>query len=177
MGSLSAAAATVGVSDGGSDVAVRLGGNIGSGGAGGTPAAIGVSEGGKGVAGGLSGTVSASGAGVGAGKGVSSGGADTTIGMVPVTTLLVGSESNSIPLTFAEAVNVPAAEEPRLTWMATVASVPLTRSPSLQVTVPPDSRQLPKVAVTETNVIPSDSVSVRITPVAAEGPLLVMLSW
>ena len=55
-----------------------------------------------------------------------------------------------------------------------VAKRPMPRSPMSQVTVPPNSLQGPW-AMAETKVTPGGSVSMRVTPVATEGPLFLML--
>jgi hypothetical protein len=57
--------------------------------------------------------------------------------------------------------------------MVTVALAPLFRFPRGQVTRLPDDEQLPWLGVLERIVTPEGSVSVSVTPVALEGPLLV----
>ena len=59
-----------------------------------------------------------------------------------------------------------------LMWTVTVAPAPFAMVPSAQVTVPADCVQLPWVGVADSYVTPPGSVSVRLTPVALEGPAL-----
>ncbi len=59
-----------------------------------------------------------------------------------------------------------------VTLIVTVALAVLASVPSEQVTVPDACEQLPCVVVAELNVTPAGSVSVRVMPVALEGPAL-----
>jgi hypothetical protein len=76
-------------------------------------------------------------------------------------------------LTEAVLVIVPA--DVGLTTMSIVAS-PLPIVPRLQVTIPPDSPQVPWVDVAETNVTLGGSRSMTVTPEAASGPWLATVS-
>jgi hypothetical protein len=64
-----------------------------------------------------------------------------------------------------------------VTTTVTVALAPLAKLPRLQVNVPPDGApQLPWPGVAELKVTLEGMVSVRLTPVAVFGPLLVMVT-
>ena len=73
-------------------------------------------------------------------------------------------------VTFAWFVIVPAACG--VTLIETLALAAFARVPSEQVTVPADCEQLPWEGVAELNVTPAGKVSVRVMPVALEGPAL-----
>ena len=73
-------------------------------------------------------------------------------------------------VTFAWFVIEPA--DCGVTLMETLALPAFARVPSEQVTVPPDCEQVPWDGVAELNVTPAGKVSVRVMPVALEGPAL-----
>ena len=73
-------------------------------------------------------------------------------------------------ITLAVLVSVPSACG--VTLIETLALPVLIRLPSEHETVPADCEQLPWVGVAEVNVTPGGSVSVRVMPVAVEGPAL-----
>ena len=52
---------------------------------------------------------------------------------------------------------------------------PFVTLPILHVTVPPASLQVPWLDVAETKLVPAGKGSVKITPVAVPGPLLVTI--
>ena len=82
--------------------------------------------------------------------------------------------SASFPETLAELVIEPAAVG--VSEIVTVAEAALARVPRLHVTVPPACEQEPWLGVAEMKITPAGSVSVRITPVAVEGPPLVTVT-
>ena len=85
--------------------------------------------------------------------------------------LFAGLGSFSFAVTVAEFVTVPVAFGFRTT--STVALAPLARLPIAQVAC--GLVQVPWLGVAPTNVVPAGEVSERTTPVAGEGPLLVMV--
>src|SRR5205807_2369298 len=93
--------------------------------------------------------------------------------VLAVAVLLSGFGSASVPLTLAVLVSVPAAVG--WTTIVTVALAPLARFPRLHVTVLVPE-QLPWPAEADTKVTPLGSVSLTVTPVAPEGPLLMAVS-
>src|SRR3954447_25151556 len=90
-----------------------------------------------------------------------------------VAALSVGSGSNSVAVTEAAFAYVPGRVV--LTTTVTRAVAPFASGPRLQMIgrVP---LQLPWLGVTETTVTAGGRASVRVTPVAASGPLLVTTS-
>jgi hypothetical protein len=92
--------------------------------------------------------------------------------VVAVAELLAGLLSASEDDTVAVLVIVPAATG--VTTMLTVAEAPPAIVPRLHVTVDVPA-QFPCEGVAEMKVIPAGRVSVRITPLAVEGPLLVTI--
>ena len=60
------------------------------------------------------------------------------------------------------------------TSIVTAEIAPLFTWPKLQVTVPESSLHVPCVDFTDTNLVPDGRVSVKTTPAALFGPLLVM---
>ena len=118
------------------------------------------------------------GGGVGVGTGVGSGvGAGVGAGRLKVVTavtlLLAALESVSLLSTEAVLVNVPVADAGTETTMVMVASPPLARLPTAQVTVPPASAH---PALADTNPVSAGSAPITITPVAFEGPLLMTVT-
>ena len=97
--------------------------------------------------------------------------ADATTGVLTVAVLFVGTGSVSFAATLAVFVSVPAAVG--LTTIVTVALAVFASVPRLQLTV---AVQVPWLGVAETNVTPVGTVSVKVTPVAGDGPLLVTVS-
>src|SRR5437763_1974077 len=85
--------------------------------------------------------------------------------------LLAGLVSVSVAVTVAVFVMVPGVGG-AWTTIVTVALAPLLMVPRLPVTVLPAVVTVPWLGVAETNVTPAGNVSVRVTPVAALGPLL-----
>ncbi len=59
--------------------------------------------------------------------------------------------------------------------MGTVTEAPLASVPSAQL-IEVEPLQLPWLGVAETNVTPVGNASVRVTPVACDGPLLVTVT-
>src|SRR5438105_6567839 len=55
----------------------------------------------------------------------------------------------------------------------TLAMAPTGRLPIAQVTAPPAIEQFPRVLAAETKLAPAGSTSNNVTPLAADGPLLV----
>ena len=93
--------------------------------------------------------------------------------VLSVAVLFAMSESGSLAVTRAVLVIVPVVEESTVTTMVTVAVLPLAMSPKLQVTMPSASLQGPPwLGLADTKVTPAGKVSVTITPVASEGPVL-----
>jgi hypothetical protein len=82
--------------------------------------------------------------------------------------------SDSLPVTRAVLVIVPVA--PGVTTIVTVAVAPLAKFPMLQVTIPPDCVQLPWLGVAVPYATLEGNVSVIVTPVAGNGPLLVTVT-
>src|SRR5437879_1271437 len=82
--------------------------------------------------------------------------------------LLPGLGSGSLAVTLAVLLSVPASVG--VTTIVTVAVAAFARFRRVQVTVPLVCAQFPWVAVAEPNVTFGGSVSVTVTPVAAEGP-------
>lgn len=90
--------------------------------------------------------------------------------VVTVAVLSSGLGSNSVAFTLAELVSVPAVVG--VTTIVTVALQPSKHSrPRLQTTIAVPLQLA--LGVEETNVTPAGKVSVRVTPVASDGPLLV----
>src|SRR5437867_2206530 len=91
--------------------------------------------------------------------------------------LLAGLESGSLAVTTAVLVKLLSSgvDDGTATTIVTVVVALAARLPRLQVTVPPDAVQVGPAGVDDTNVTPAGRVSVRVTPVAAEGPAL--LTW
>src|SRR5437773_11921065 len=87
-----------------------------------------------------------------------------------VAELFVWSKSDSLPLTLAVLLRLPAVVG--VTTSVIVAEAPLAKVPRLQVIVLVPL-QLPWVDVTETRMTSDGNVSSIFTPVAVEGPLLV----
>ena len=95
--------------------------------------------------------------------------------MVMVVALLsLVSESVSLADTVAELVSVPVARGSTVTTMVMVALPPLVMVPRLQVIVLVPLH-VPWLGVAETRVTFAGRVSMTVTPVAFEGPLLVTL--
>ena len=93
----------------------------------------------------------------------------TVVGAVAQSLIELGS--GSLPATQAVLVRGPTAVG--VTMMVTLALRPLPRRPMVHVTVPAACTQLPRLEVADTKVTPAGRGSVRVTPVAREGPLLV----
>jgi hypothetical protein len=100
-------------------------------------------------------------------------GASLTV-VLALAELLDVLESVSLAVTLTELVMVPAVVA--VTTMDTVELLPLAREPRSQVTVLPDWLQLPWLGVADTKVTPEGRVSVRVTPEALQGPLLVTVA-
>jgi len=94
--------------------------------------------------------------------------ADATTGVLTVAVLFVGTGSVSFAATLAVFVRVPTAVG--LTRIVTVACPEFASVPRLQLTV---AVQVPWLGVAETKVTLAGTASVKVTPVAGEGPLLV----
>jgi hypothetical protein len=94
--------------------------------------------------------------------------ADAVTGVLRVAVLFPGTGSVSLAATLAVFVTVPAAVG--VTTIVTVALAALARVPRLQLTA---AVQVPWLGVAETNVTPVGTASVKVTPVAGDGPLLV----
>jgi hypothetical protein len=82
--------------------------------------------------------------------------------------------SASLPLTLTLLVIDPVV--PGVTTIVTLAVPPLGKFPTSQATAPADGMQLPWLGVAETKVTLDGNVSVTVTRVAAEGPLLVTVT-
>src|SRR5712664_1640369 len=95
--------------------------------------------------------------------------------VVAVAVLFPGVGSVSFPLTLAVLLRVaPSAVVAGMPTTIVIVALALGASvPMVQVTVPLAWVQVPWVEVAETNVTPVGRVSVAVTPVACEGPLLV----
>lgn len=91
--------------------------------------------------------------------------------VLTVAVLFPGTGSVSLAATLAVFVSVPAAVG--LTTIVTVALAVFARVPRLQLTV---AVQIPWLGVTETKVTFVGTASVKVTPVAGDGPLLVTMS-
>src|SRR5581483_7181310 len=92
------------------------------------------------------------------------------IEVTAVAELLAGLLSGSVPLTLTVLEKSPPVVG--VTTMV-IYAVPL-KAPTLQVTVPPEKEQLPRVLPAETKVTQVGNVSVTTTPVGVTvGPLLV----
>src|SRR5680860_650288 len=99
--------------------------------------------------------------------------ADTALTVVcSVSVLLTIAGSFSLPLTCAVLLIDPGALGVMVILTGALLAPP-ARSPMLQTTTPPDAEQ-PGEA--EPNVAPAGSVSVRVIPVAALGPLLATIT-
>src|SRR6266850_508174 len=109
--------------------------------------------------------------GLGAAVSVKARSTDAVTGVFTVAVLFPGAGSVSLATTLVVFVTVPVAAG--LTTMVTVALAALARVPRLQLTV---VVQVPWLGVAETNVTPAGTASVRVTPVAGDGPLLVTVS-
>lgn len=96
--------------------------------------------------------------------------ADAVTEVVTLAELLAGLGSGSVAVTEAVLVMLPAAVG--LTTIVTVAVAAFGSVPMLQETVVVPEH-VPCVEAAETNVGPAGSVSVRVTLVAGDGPLLV----
>jgi hypothetical protein len=83
--------------------------------------------------------------------------------------------SLSLAVTVAVLFKMPA-EEGVVTVSVALAAAPLASEPIEQVTIPPASAQAPWLAVVLSKLIPLGRVSVSVTPVAPDGPLLVTVS-
>lgn len=93
----------------------------------------------------------------------------STVVWVPAALLaLFGSPVEEVTL----AVLVIVAAVCGVTLIETLALAAFASVPSEQVTVPDDCEQLPCEGVAELNVTPAGRVSVRVMPVALEGPAL-----
>jgi hypothetical protein len=92
-----------------------------------------------------------------------------------VATLLPGLGSVSLADTLAELVKVPVVEVPTATTIVIVAWLPLAIVPRLQEIVPMPLQPPPWLTVAETKLTPGGRVSSTVTPVAVEGPLLMMV--
>ncbi len=84
--------------------------------------------------------------------------------------LSAGFGSSSFAPTAAAFLIVPAASG--ITVIVTVAEPAAASSPRSQLTVPAAWLQVPWLAVAETKATPAGSASVKLTPVAFEGPWL-----
>jgi hypothetical protein len=96
--------------------------------------------------------------------------ADAVTAVVTLAELLAVLGSGSVAVTDAVLVMLPAATG--LMMMVTVAVAALARVPRLQLTA---AVQVPWLGVAETNVTPVGTASVKVTPVAGDGPLLVTI--
>ena len=88
--------------------------------------------------------------------------------------LLTRAGSNVLADTLAWFVIVPDVVGVTLIW--TLVLAPFASAPRLQVTVPLAWLQVPWFGVADTNVTPPGSVSVTDTPVAPDGPALLIPS-
>ena len=100
------------------------------------------------------------------------GDADTFVGSAAV--LLPGVESGSFPVTVALFVNVPVVVG--VTEIFMPALEPLATPPRLHVNVGLENEQLPWLGAALLNVMLAGKLSVTVTPVAADGPLLLTVS-
>ena len=90
--------------------------------------------------------------------------------------MLVLTGSVDVAETVAELVRVPDAVAATVPVIVMVAVAPSARLPRFPVTVLPAPVAVPWLAVAETKVTLLGSVSVTVTPVASDGPLLVTVS-
>lgn len=96
-----------------------------------------------------------------------------TVVVTAIAVLLVKLGSKTEVLTVAKLVIVPMTLG--VATMVTLAVALLARLPSVTVTVLPDRKALPCEGVAETKVTLPGKVSTNVTPVAVDGPLLVIL--
>jgi len=109
--------------------------------------------------------------GLGATVSVKARSADAVTVVLTVAVLFPGTGSVSLAAMLAVFVTVPAAVG--MTTIVTVALAAFAKVPRLQLTA---AVQVPWLGVAETNVTPVGTASVKVTPVAGDGPLLVTVS-
>jgi hypothetical protein len=98
--------------------------------------------------------------------------AEATTVTLAMAVLFEGKGSASFAETLPVLLRVPAARG-ALATMLSVAVAPFASEPKLQLMA---VVQVPWLGVAETKTIPAGSVSVKVTPVAVEGPLLVTVN-
>ena len=86
---------------------------------------------------------------------------------------LAVSGSLSLPVTLAVLLRFPLLVDPTATRIVTVALVLAARLPTAQLMIPPDWLQVPWLGAAERKLTPAGRVSLKATPVAGAGPLLV----
>jgi len=111
-------------------------------------------------------------AGFGEPEAVTAMSAEATTVTLAMAVLFEGKGSASFAETLPVLLRVPAARG-ALATMLNVAVAPFASVPRLQLTA---VVQVPWLEVAETRTMPAGSVSVKVTPVAAEGPLLMTVN-